>query len=219
MRKIILLVLSILLLTGCVRTDLNVEEYDKLVLNVFENNVLYTNEVGSGYKFYIPKGIRMIENDHNNQVFVGVDTKIYMYVDITSYYYKNSLNYSAIGESFYFKELQNDGKTGFIQLVKTEDDEYFVKIVYNYAKIECYTSGYNLNKIITLSTILLNSVEYNDVIIKNLLDDNSNSGREITYNIDKPENADSDFSQYLEEFITEEEADTSGEKLPDEYDY
>jgi len=219
MKKKILLVLSILLLTGCVRTDLNVEEYDELVLNVIESDNHYTNEVGSGYKFFVPKGVRMVENDHNNQVFIGLGTKIYMYVDITSYYYKNTLNYSATNDSFYLEKINYDDNTGFIQILKENENEYFVKIIYNYAKVEVYTDEYNLNKIITLSSIILNSVEYNDTIIKNLLDDNSNNGKEITYNIDKPKGANSDFSQYLEEYITEEEADTSGEKLPDEYDY
>lgn len=121
-----------------------------------------------------------------------------------------------MADGLYFEKIDYDDKTGFIQVLQDSKEEYFVKIVYNYAKIEVYTDEYNLNNVITLSAILLNSVEYNDVILENLLDDNSNSGKEITYNIDKPDSASSDFSQYLEEYITEEEADTSSEQLPDE---
>lgn len=215
MYKKILLVLSVLLLTGCVRTDLNKDNYEELVLNVINSNQNATNEVGSGYRFYVPKGVRMIENDNNNQIFIGLGTKIYMYVDITSYYYKNSLNYNATNNSFYLKQLSSGNKAGFIEITK-EDEEYFVKIVYNYAKIEVYTDEYNLNNIITLSSIILNSIEYNDTVIEKLLDDNRNTGNDITYNIDKPEDASSDFSKYLEEYITEEEADASSELLPDE---
>lgn len=215
MRKKILLVLFILMLTGCVRIDLNEEKYDELVLNVLNSNNQFTNEVGSGYQFYVPKGVRLIENDNNNQIFISYGTKIYMYVDITSYYYKNTLNYNNYDDSFYFERFINGDKSGFIQINKI-NEEYFVKIVYNYAKIEVYTDKYNLNNIITLSTILLNSVDYNDTIIENLLDDNNNNGTEISYDIDKPESANSEFSQYLEEYITEEEADTSSEQLPDE---
>ncbi len=215
MRKKILLVFFILLLTGCVRTDLYVDNYDDLVVQVISHDSSGTNEVGSGYRFYVPKGVRLIENDDNNQIFLGLGTKIYMYVDITSYYYKNVLNYKAMDNSFYLKDLQNGDKSGFIQITK-KGEQYFVKIVYHYAKVEAYTDEYYLNQVITMSAILLNNIEYNDTIIENLLDDNRNSGSEITYNIDKPESASSDFSQYLEEYITEEEADTSSEPLPDE---
>ena len=139
-----------------------------------------------------------------------------MYVDITSYYYKNSLNYKEIEDSYYSSKVSSGDKTGFIKITKTDDDKFYVEIVYNYAKVEVYTDQYNLNDIITLSSILLNNISYNDNIIENLLDDNHNSGSDITYNIDKPEDASSDFTQYLNEYITEEEADTGSEKLPDE---
>jgi hypothetical protein len=214
-KRMILLLLFILLLTGCVRTDTYSDNYVNLVSNVLNSNNKETNEVGSGYKFYVPKGVRLIDNENNNQVFIALGTKIYMYVDITSYYYKNSLNYSNDDSSFYLENIVYGDKSGFIQINK-DDDEYFVKIVYNYAKIEVYTDKYNLNDIVVMSSILVNSIDYNDTIIEKLLDDNNNSGSEITYNIEKPASASSDFSKYLEEYITEDEADTSIEKLPDE---
>ena len=216
MKKKILLVLFLMLLTGCVRTDINNGDYKELVSQVINNKTNGTNEVANGYRFYVPKGVRLIENDSNNQIFMGMGTKIYMYVDITSYYYKNLLNYKDIEDSYYFSKVSSGDKTGFIKITKTDDDKFYVEIVYNYAKVEVYTDKYNLNDIITLSSILLNNISYNDNIIENLLDDNHNSGSDITYNIDKPEDASSDFTQYLNEYITEEEADTGSEKLPDE---
>lgn len=216
MKKKILLVLFLMLLTGCVRTDINNGDYKELVSQVINNKTNGTNEVANGYRFYVPKGVRLIENDSNNQIFMGMGTKIYMYVDITSYYYKNLLNYKDIEDSYYSSKVSSGDKTGFIKITKTDDDKFYVEIVYNYAKVEVYTDQYNLNDIITLSSILLNNISYNDNIIENLLDDNHNSGSDITYNIDKPEDASSDFTQYLNEYITEEEADTGSEKLPDE---
>lgn len=216
MKKKILLVLFLMLLTGCVRTDINNGDYKELVSQVINNKTNGTNEVANGYRFYVPKGVRLIENDSNNQIFMSMGTKIYMYVDITSYYYKNSLNYKNIEDGYYSSKVSSGDKTGFIKITKTDDDKFYVEIVYNYAKVEVYTDQYNLNDIITLSSILLNNISYNDNIIENLLDDNHNSGSDITYNIDKPEDASSDFTQYLNEYITEEEADTGSEKLPDE---
>jgi len=219
MKRKILLILFVLLLTGCVRIDYDNIEYDKLILNVLNNDNRYTNAIAGGYQFYVPKGVRMIENDYNNQVFVGCGTKIYMYVDTTSYYYKNSLNYKSIeNNNAFLKRFSSDDNDGFIE-VKEEKDKYFIKIIYNYAKVEVYTDEYNINNVITLSTIILNSINYNDNVIKNLLEDNNNVGNDITYNIDKPSDANSEFSQYLEELIIDEETDIDSEQLPDEYDY
>jgi len=88
--------------------------------------------------------------------------------------------------------------------------------VYNYAKIETYTDGYDLNNIIVYSAILLNNVDYQENIIKNLLDDNSNLGSEITYYIEKPDGSDSEFSQILEEYITTDDVGSVEQQLPDD---
>ena len=216
MKRSIIIILCVLMLTGCVRIDNSTLEYDSLVKNVIYNHHDYTNEVGLGYKYLIPKGVKLIEDNFNNQVFLYNDTKIYIYVDITSYYYKNKLNYKVnnLGDVFYYKEFNNNDKEGYIY-IEEKDEVYFVKIVYNYAKVEFYANKNNLNSIISLSTIVIDSINYNDLVIEKLLDDNKNTGTEITYKLDKPEGVSGDFSQYLEEYITE---DVEGEQqiLPDE---
>lgn len=216
MKHRIIIILCILMLTGCVRIDNSTIEYDSLVKNVIYNHHGYTNEVGLGYQFLIPKGVKLIEDNFNNQVFLYNDTKIYIYVDITSYYYKNKINYktNSINNEFYYKEFNYNNKEGFIQ-IEEKENVYYVKIVYNYAKVEVYANKDNLNNIISLSSIIIDSIDYNDIVIEKLLDDNKNNGTEITYKIDKPEGANGDFSQYLEEYISE---DAEGEQqiLPDE---
>jgi len=216
MKKKYFLILFLLLLTGCIRVDKTNENYDELIKEVLNNNKEYTNEVGSGYKFYVPTGLRLVDSNNNNQIFTGYDTNIYIYVDITSYYYKKSLNFKPDDNYLYYKEINNNDKKGFIEILNSED-EYFVKIVYNYAKVEVYTKKCNLNNVIISSTIILDSIDYNDLVIEKLLDDNRNNESDITYKIEKPDNASSNFSQYLSEYITEEEVNEDKVvELPDE---
>ena len=135
-----------------------------------------------------------------------------MYVDVVSYFYKNSLNYddSKLENNYYFESINNFGKTGYISITQ-EDDNYFVKMVYNYAKIEFYTNYNDMAKTINISSIILNNITFNDTMIENMLDTSSLSN-EIVYEIDKPENASSKYSQYLEEYVQEEKQ----EELPDD---
>ena len=72
----------------------------------------------------------------------------------------------------------------------------------------------NLNKLITTSSIILNSITYNRVVIEKVLDESLASSREFTYEFKKPTDASNDFSQYLEEYVKDD--DSKQEKLPDE---
>ena len=211
--KILFIIFVTLILTGCVRTDLIVNDYDSIISEVINNRRDYTNEVGSGYRFLIPKGVRLIESNANNQIFIGFDTKIYVYVDITSYFYKNSFNYDEdLNNSFYYKRIKNGDKEGFL-LINKEENFYYVKIYYNYVKVEFYANDYNLNNAIAMSLIIANSVDYNNSIIEKILDDNNNNNMsEVTYNIEKPADSSSDFTQYLNEYITEDEVKDENKK-------
>ena len=51
------------------------------------------------------------------------------------------------------------------------------------------------------SLIVLNSIKYNDNLIKLELDESYRNGVEIKYEIDKPEDSESTFSQFLQEYV------------------
>ena len=57
----------------------------------------------------------------------------------------------------------------------------------------------------------LNNVKYNDTMIKGLLSEDGFKDGEISYELKKPESAKSNFSQYLQEIVEDEDKD----KLPD----
>ena len=56
---------------------------------------------------------------------------------------------------------------------------------------------------ISYSTIILNSIKYNDNLISNLIENGQYSTNEIEYEIDKPDDSESKFSQYLQEYVVE----------------
>ena len=76
--------------------------------------------------------------------------------------------------------------------------------------------GYkNLSKMVTLSSIILNSITYNDRVIEKVLEGNLGEFSEFTYEVKKPDGSSSNFSQYLEEYVQKEEQ-RKKEELPDE---
>lgn len=209
-KKVMLLIIIALLLTGCTKIDSNI---DNIVNATMMREVNTVNTVSTGYQLYIPMGvIQLVDNEYNQKLKMR-DTHVYLYVDTISYYYKSSLNYKN-GESYnyYYKEISFNNETGYIGINELETGNFFVTIVYNYAKIEFYACEEDLPVILANSLIILNSVKYNDNLIKIELDKTANEGREITYELDKPDNSESTFSQYLQEYVEPEIEDVV---LPD----
>lgn len=209
-KKILLVSILILILSGCVKIDKNSQNYISIINNCLNTKTI-SNDVALGYKYYLPKGVKLIKNYDYNQKFSVGQNDLYMYVDINSYYYKSKLK-KQTSDNYYYHKIKKGKKTGYISISKS-NNLYFTKIVYNYAKMEFYSNSNDLNNLITLSTIILNSIDYNDIIIEKVLGENLGDYSEITYELKKPEDASNDFSQYLEEYVQE---DKSEKKLPDE---
>lgn len=212
MKRIVILVCLVILLTGCTRIN-NDNDYKQLVMNCLKDNVV-TNDVALGYKFYVPRGVKLKKKLDYNQTFVYNDNDIYLYVDIVSYFYKNDLNQNLEAKSnYYYQEFEYKNKRGYVNIVDN-NNSYSVELTYNYAKIEFYADNSELNKMLSIASIILNSINYNDLIIENVLTNNLGSFSDVKYELNKPDDASSDFSQYLEEYVQEESDST--ESLPDE---
>lgn len=204
MRKIFILLLLIILCTGCMRID---KENDKdLIIEEVLNSKVTPNTMAMGYKYYLPLGVSKIYDKDYNQKFKYEDNYIYLYVDAVSYFYNNSLNFNEennINNNYYYK-IANGNKTGYVKITK-ENDLYLIKILYNYAKIETYVKENEVEKALTNSMIILNSIDYNDTLIKKILEDNYSLGAEKEYKIDKPKDATSRFTEYLSEYVQDDE--------------
>ena len=103
MKKIILSILCLLLLAGCSIVRIDTSSIDNIlsVILTKENN-LY-NQVGQGYKYYLPSDVIYIESDGLNDVLYSNGTYYYLYIDAISYYYKASDNYTVDKEAYYSK--------------------------------------------------------------------------------------------------------------------
>lgn len=210
-KKLIFLAVIILLVTGCTKITNNLDE---VVNAVFESNKTLVNTVSTNYELYIPMGVKQENDTDYNQKFKIKNRYVYLYVDTISYFYKNMLNYKTNNDyNYYFKELNYNNKTGYIGIDKVETDQYYVQIVYNYSKIEFYSDYEDLPFVLANSLIMQKSIKFNDSLISMQLDTNSSEGRELKYQLDRPKDAASTFSDFLQEYVPEEENEV---ELPDE---
>ena len=198
-KKFIFFVAIILLLSGCTKITNNL---DDVINATMVNNKLSANTVSTGYELYLPTGVKQVVDSEYNQKFKIRNRYIYLYVDTVSYYYKNVLNYKSDDNyNYFYRELKLSDKAGYIGINKVEDNLYFCKIVYNYSKIEFYSDIDDLSFIVANSLIIERSIKYNDSLIKMELDNSVGDGREITYELDGPEDNESMFSEFLQEYV------------------
>ena len=209
-RKLTIVVIALILITGCTRITDNL---DDVVNAVMKNDSIAVNTVSTGYELYIPTGVKQQVDSQYNQKLKIRDTYVYLYVDTVSYYYKNSLNYKSENDySYYYKELELNNKTGYIGIDALDDGLYFCKVVYNYSKTEFYTYKNDLPMVLANVLMIQKSIKYNDNLIDIELANESDSGREIKYELDSPKDSESTFSEYLQIFEDdepEEEVDTT----------
>lgn len=203
MKKVLILCALLILCIGCTRID-NVSDYKVIIDNIISKNNINTNTASMGYKYYLPMGVKKVYDKDYNQKFKYEDINMYLYVDAVSYYYHNSLNFKDETDNIFYYKINNGDKTGYVVINQNEDD-YFLKIIYNYAKIESHVSKEKLNEVIANSMIILNSIDYNDNLIKKILEDEYYSSTAEEYKIRKPDNTTSKFSEYLSEYVVDEE--------------
>lgn len=207
-KKIISIFIIILLTTGCTTIESN--SYDEILTNTTNNLVNTTNINRVGYKYYLPKGMRLLSYEGSNEIISHDENIYYLYVDYVSYYNKIPSSYTESKTAVYSKNILKDKKFGYIEIKNTENDKYFIEIMYNYAKIEVIVNSDDIASAITNSLIILTSVNYNDDIIDNLLEEDVLNYSEETFNIFETNSNDSNFLKVVEEYDNYNE-----DKVPD----
>ena len=198
MKKIIVILL--LFVTGCsvVRIDTNnIDNIVKVVLS--KNNTLY-NQIGQGYKYYIPRGVSYIESNELNDTLYFNGIYYYLYIDVISYYFNKDINYEENDSSFYSKKINNKHGKGYLE-INEKNDMYYVEFFYNYAKIEAIVNYENLNDTVLNASYILSTIKYNTNTIELMLNDDYFTNRAGKYN-EYSSNEDSDKFQIM---IDEEE--------------
>ena len=198
MKKILLLGLAALILTGCTIVRIDTTSIDN-ILNVVlsKENTLY-NRVGRGYKYYVPRGVTYIDSSGSNDKLYSNGVYYYLYLDEIGYYYKKSINYKVDNSKYYSRKINNKGNLGYLEITK-QDDLYLIEFVYNYARIEALVPEDDINDTVLNCSYILSTIKYNSNIVKLSLEDDFLKNKEEEYNVFSSKNNDDDsFLRYEE---------------------
>ena len=197
-KKIFLLIISILTLTGC--TNLTNMSTDEVVDVMLKNDTNLSNNVFDGYKYYIPKGLRLLEKDEYNASFKDeYNNTYYFYIDVVSFYNKEEAEYKVNNKAYFSKELDYNNKKGYLEITKIEDtDRYFIEYMYNYGKIEAFVKENEIKSAIINMSSVLKSLEFNRTVLESLIGNNVLDYKEDTYDVMKPKGSTATKDTYLE---------------------
>ena len=169
MKKYVVLIIVLFLLTGCV--NIYDRSYDSLIDSSLERDPSKENINLKGYKFYLPEGMNLIGDFEHNNILYSDGTRYYMYVDLVSFYNKKQNKYEfEKGKYEYLKEFENDKGNGYVTISKSKGGK-LVEVMYNYAKMEVVTN--NPKKAITSSLLVLKSIKYNYKTIDSMIGSNA----------------------------------------------
>ena len=200
MKKIIFLITLLVFFTGCSIKNINSYDINDIIDDALAVEDSVTNVIFDGYKYYLPRGIKIIDKKDYNSKLLSSGNYYYLYVDVISYYHKAELNYSSDDNLYFSKRISYQGKEGYVEITESEDDNYFLKIVYNYAKIEAYVNSSFLNNAIYDSIRILSSVTYNDKVLSTIIGDNVLDYQEEEFSLFDSKREDETFLDYIEEY-------------------
>ena len=204
MYKKITIIICLLFLTACTKQTyyINNLSYEDIINVSINDNGKTTNTNNKGYKYYLPTGfIVSKDNEYNQELLSDDNTRYYLNIDIVSYYYKNKMKTSHDLNDYKYYEFENNNKSGYLKITQN-NDTFFVELCYNYAIIEVEVKESNIRYAISRGIIILNSIEYNDLIIQKYIGNNDIDNAETVYKI--PEPKDKDSSKNILEYMGEE---------------
>ena len=202
-KKIAILMMTIFLLCGC--TSIQDSSYEDILDMAASNYMTAKNTYRSGYKYYLPKGIRVLSQRGSNEILSEGSYIYYMYVDYVSYYNKIEESYKEKEDVVYSKPLRQKEKFGYIEIKNTSNGKYFIEIMYNYAKIEVIVDKSEVEKTLAYSMSILSSIEYQENALKSLMGEDVLSTSEVEHNIFETAKTESDYLQIVEEYGVYEE--------------
>ena len=169
MKKLAILLL-VLLLSGCTVVRIDTSDLNNIVDVVLSKDNTLFNQVGKGYKYYIPVGVSYIDTEDFNDILYSNGNYYYLYIDRISYYYNVGKEYVLNNDAYYSRSININGKYGYLEIHK-EDDLYFVEFMYNFSKIEALVKEEALEEVILNASYILSTVKFNNNVITMMLDD------------------------------------------------
>lgn len=200
MKKIIFLFTLLVFFTGCSIKNINNSDINDIIDDALSSKDDVFNVIFEGYKYYLPRGIKIVDKKEYNSKLLADGNYYYLYIDVISYYHKTPLDYSLNDSLYFSKKISYNDKKGYIEITKSDADNYILKIVYNYAKIEACVSSKYLNSAIYDSIKILSSVTYNDKVLNTLIGDNILNYQEEEFSLFGSKREDGTFLDYIEEY-------------------
>ena len=185
-RKYIFLILLMIIITGC--TTLNQQGIDELLPTMLNRKNNLYNVVFDGYKYYVPHGMKLENKEEYNATLLDENNQTYyFYVDAISFYNKEKLTYHTSQDAYYSKELSYQNKEGYLEIHQIgKSDTYFIEYMYNYGKIETYTTKDKINESVIEASTILSSLRFNRTVLETIIGNKVLNYKEETYNVMKP---------------------------------
>ena len=132
MKKFVMILLLTIVLTGCSVVRIDTSNIDNIVNVVLSKKNKLFNQVGQGYKYYLPGGVTYIDSDELNDVLYCNGNYYYLYIDAINYYYQTKVEYEEDKDLYYSKKFDiSDGfkHSGYLEIVK-KDELYHIKFIF-----------------------------------------------------------------------------------------
>ena len=209
MKKYIILLLGLFVLTGC--TNISTLDYDEVIDKVLKEEIHRKNTYLEGYKLYLPEHMILIGDLHGNEILYSYGDRYYLYVDLVSYYNKKQNKYNVEKQEFlYSKDIDYNKLSGYVTISKV-NNRYLLEIMYNYAKIEVVTD--DVNRAMANSLIVLKNIEYNYKIIDSMIGSNTLVYDSELFTLLGPKtNKNDNFLEYVEEYGVYDEANAEDDE-------
>lgn len=213
MKKLGIMLLACLVITGCTVVRIDTNDIDNMVSVILsKNNKLY-NHVGKGYKYYVPRGVTYIDTNEFNEKLYSNGNYYYLYVDAISYYYKKDIDYKINKRAYYAKKFDMDDKTAYLEINRSkQNNKYFIEFMYNYAKIETLVDKEDIHSAVMNSSYILSTVKFNPNVIKLMLNENYFTNKEETYNVFTSKKSEVDTDDFLQYSDKDNKAKDNKEK-------
>lgn len=200
MKKLVSLLLTVFCLfsiTGCTMVRIDTTEIDNIVSIVLsKDNSLY-NHIGKGYKYYIPRGVTYIDTIEFNDKLYSDGNYYYLYIDAISYYYQRDVKHVKSDDSYFYMDIDINGKKGYIDIVQS-NDKYLVDFMYNYAHVESLVEEEDINSVILNSSYILSTVKFNNDVIRIMLNEDYFKYKEEKFQLFENVEENENFLEYSE---------------------
>ena len=121
MKKILCLSFLILLLSGCSVVYVDRQSIDEIIDTILVDKVNLKSVSLQGYSYYLPQGVSLSSSKSGNSKLYYNRKKMYLYVDLISYYHKVDYKYEKTNNTYYSKPINKNGYKGYLVITDIND--------------------------------------------------------------------------------------------------